>query len=223
MDSLVLDDEEIPTVSRLKTHTSKEERAKAKAQSAFEKKLLQAQKQRERQIQKSNSAGALEKKRQQQESWNAFQYKTKKAAINRQAQAQLLPIPKSDNVTQKPASKGLKGRKPTVDEQRVMDAFGKLGCIACLMKGRLRPLVSIHHTDGRTKPNAHYRTLPLCENHHDTPAEKSVIDMYPDLIPIHAKGKVGGKKEWYKQNGSEAELLKACYKLAGITPPIPLE
>ncbi|HDI3137188.1 TPA: hypothetical protein PMB18_002178 [Vibrio cholerae] len=221
MNSLALDDEEILTVSRLKTHTSKEERAKAKAQSAFEKKLLQAQKQRERQIQKSNSAGALEKKRQQQESWNAFQYKTKKAALNRQVQKQ--PSSNRDNVTPKPASKGLKGRKPTVDEQRVMDAFGKLGCIACLMKGRLRPLVSIHHTDGRTKPFAHYRTLPLCENHHDTPAEKSVIDMYPDLIPIHAKGKVGGKKEWYKQNGSEAELLKACYKLAGITPPIPLE
>ncbi|MGU3814551.1 hypothetical protein [Vibrio diabolicus] len=39
---------------------------------------------------------------------------------------------------------------------------------------------------------------------------------YPDMIPIHAKGKYGGKAQWKIQNGTETELLFKVYKLSGL-------
>lgn len=59
----------------------------------------------------------------------------------------------------------LKGRKPTNEEAAYMDAVSKLGCIVCLLDGINTPC-EIHHTDGKTKPGAHFKTIGLCFLHH---------------------------------------------------------
>ncbi|MCG3884127.1 hypothetical protein I3271_05455 [Photobacterium leiognathi] len=115
-------------------------------------------------------------------------------------------------------SKGLKGRAPTAIEREVMNKIGSLSCICCKKQGRDNPLISLHHLDGRTKENAHCLVLPLCAGHHDTPVSNEVLALYPDLIPYHAKGSLGGKTAWRKIHGNEYALLAECYKLANIDP-----
>ncbi len=46
-----------------------------------------------------------------------------------------------------------------------MDKVRELGCIVCLNDGDHTP-PAIHHTDGKTKPGAHYKTIGLCFFHH---------------------------------------------------------
>lgn len=66
----------------------------------------------------------------------------------------------------------MKGRNPTADERRHMAAVRELGCIACINQGFIRPYevapeyTVIHHVEGRTKPGAHFKVLPLCDTHH---------------------------------------------------------
>lgn len=121
--------------------------------------------------------------------------------------------------TSKPIkSKGLKGRTPTATERSVMNKIGSLSCICCKKQGRDNPLISLHHLDGRTKENTHCLVLPLCAGHHDTPVSNEVLLLYPDLIPYHAKGSLGGKTAWRKIHGNEYALLAECYELANIDP-----
>lgn len=121
-------------------------------------------------------------------------------------------------VAKSTSSRGMKGRTPTADERRVMDAIGALPCVCCYMRGRTNHEISLHHTDGRVKPDAHKKVLPLCAAHHDTPAEPAVRAKYPDLIPFHAKGSVGGPGAWRAEFGQPSEVLAYCYELAGIAP-----
>lgn len=127
------------------------------------------------------------------------------------------PAPKKPR--RKAKQRGMPGRTPTASERRYMDAIGKLPCICCHLRGRTNRVISLHHTDGRTKPDAHKKTLPLCMYHHDVPADEAMRELYPDLIPIHAKGNFGGPGQWRAEFGAEAELLGICYELAGLTPP----
>jgi hypothetical protein len=60
----------------------------------------------------------------------------------------------------------MKGRKPTSAEKAHMSLVGKLPCIACEKDGYYNDYVSLHHVDGRTKPGAHFKVLPLCAQHH---------------------------------------------------------
>ncbi|MEC6832978.1 Ref family recombination enhancement nuclease [Photobacterium toruni] len=113
-------------------------------------------------------------------------------------------------------NKGLKGRTPTSLERDVMNKIGSLSCICCLKQGRDNPVISLHHLDGRTKENAHCLVLPLCAGHHDTPVSNDVLMQYPDMVPYHAKGSLGGKAAWRKIHGNEYDLLAECYELAGI-------
>lgn len=148
--------------------------------------------------------------------------------VKKQQQAMAKAIAKRDAATAtKPRSKpktsrGLKGRSPTAAETKIMDAICTLPCLACKAHGRYSPLISYHHTDGRTKPNAHAKGLPLCAYHHDTPADKSVIAQYPDLIPIHARGTVGGRVAWEAANGTQVALLKWAYELLSLDVPASL-
>ena len=59
----------------------------------------------------------------------------------------------------------MKGRKPTRLEQEHMDKVRSIGCIICKKYGKSR-YAEIHHVIGKTKPNAHYKVLPLCPDHH---------------------------------------------------------
>lgn len=119
------------------------------------------------------------------------------------------------------SNRGLKGRTPTADEQWVMDKLGALPCLCCLQEGRTNHVISLHHVTGRTEPGAHYRTLPLCIWHHDTPADAEARQQYPDLIPRHAKGSWGGRKAWVARFGTEIEMLLQAWRMAGLEARIP--
>ena len=114
------------------------------------------------------------------------------------------------------SGKGLKGRTPTAAERVVMDALGKLPCIACMQHGKESPLISLHHIDGRTKPGAHLLQIPLCDHHHQHAAPAHVRAEFPWLVPVHADGVIGGKAEFGRLNGTEKELLSKAYKLASL-------
>lgn len=119
------------------------------------------------------------------------------------------------------SSRGLKGRTPTAAERVVMDALGKLPCIACLQHGKESLLISLHHIEGRTKPGAHLLLLPLCIYHHQHAAPDNVRAEFPWLVPVHADGITGGKAEFANYNGSEMQLMAKAYNLAGISHLLP--
>lgn len=114
------------------------------------------------------------------------------------------------------SSRGLKGRTPTAAERVVMDALGKLPCIACLQHGKESPVISLHHIEGRTKPGAHLLQLPLCDNHHQHAAPAAIRAEFNWLVPVHADGITGGKAEFSRHNGTEKELMIKAYTMAGI-------
>lgn len=102
-------------------------------------------------------------------------------------------------------SKGMKGRTPTVAERATMDKIGGLGCIACRLDGIENPFICLHHIDGRTRPDAHKRVLPLCAGHHQagTGEDKTLIAVHPD------------KARFEERYGTQAELLALCMELIG--------
>jgi hypothetical protein len=83
-----------------------------------------------------------------------------------------------------------------------MDAMGKLPCIACWRHGKIQPVISLHHIEGRTAPDAHKKQLPLCCWHHQLAAPPEIRAIYPWLVPVHADGKIGGKAEFERLNGT---------------------
>jgi len=94
-------------------------------------------------------------------------------------------------------SEMMKGRTPTRAEQEFMDKAASIGCIACLLEGRVVMEVSIHHINGRTKPGAHFEILPLCAGHHQ---EGTGI---PGLIAVHP-----WKTRFEERYGKQEELLQ---------------
>lgn len=147
----------------------------------------------------------------------AIEKQRQKAATPKPAKPKAPPVRRKASKTT--STRGMKGRTPTADERRIMDAIGKLPCICCYLRGRTNPVISLHHTDGRVKPDAHKKVLPLCAGHHDTPADKGVRDKYPDMIPFHAKGALGGPGAWRAEFGHEQELMALCYEQAGLPLP----
>jgi len=103
-------------------------------------------------------------------------------------------------------SRGMKGRPPTAEESRFMDAIAKLGCIACRKDGWESLNVSVHHIDGRTKPGAHLLVLPLCAGHHQsgTGANPTLIAVHPDKARFEAR------------YGMQRELLAECIEMLGV-------
>lgn len=197
------------------------ERAKASQKRAFEKQREKqnSQEYREKMFLKQKAANqkAINKQREKQNDPERIK-KIIESSKNKQNKA--AKITTSKKVTK---NKGLMGRPATAEEKRIMNAIGTLPCICCSRKGRYNPVISLHHLDGRNKPNAHAMVLPLCAPHHDTPIEdKAILEKYPDLVPFHAKGSLGGKAEWRKQNGNEWEMLADCYAELGIEIPFPL-
>ena len=73
----------------------------------------------------------------------------------------------------------MKGRNPTAEEKALWSRMAEYGCVACHKDGWVNRQVSIHHIDGRTKPGAHKRVLPLCAGHHQDGTG------IPGLIAVH--------------------------------------
>lgn len=86
---------------------------------------------------------------------------------------------------------------PTKAEKAHWDNVAQLGCIACRIDGYRNPLVSIHHTQGRTKKGAHMLVLGLCAGHHQdgTGNDKKMIAIHPF------------KRKFCEKYGSQQELL----------------
>jgi hypothetical protein len=91
--------------------------------------------------------------------------------------------------------------------------MGKLPCIACLLHGQKSYEVSLHHIDGRVKPGAHKRILPLCVWHHQHAAPSEFRRRFPWLIPVHACGTVGGKTDFERRNNTQDFLLDLAISL----------
>ena len=92
-----------------------------------------------------------------------------------------LPIDKSSaEWLRKMKSRGMKGKAPTASQKRFHDLLASVvGCIACRSEGMYTDYVSIHHIDGRTKPDAHWLVLPLCGPHHQDAGIDGVIPVHP--------------------------------------------
>ena len=104
----------------------------------------------------------------------------------------------------------MKGRSRTKAERDFHDAIAAIGCIACKKDGIFNSLVSIHHIDGRTKPEAHRLVLPLCAGHHQDGTGA------PGLIAVHP-----WKARFEEKYGSQRELLDECIYLLLVSTPQP--
>ena len=97
----------------------------------------------------------------------------------------------------------MKGRPPTTAEKAHMNRVGKLGCIACLKDGLFNKHISLHHVDGRTKPNAHMKVLPLCAAHHQQ----------NDTDPLKRVAVHPNKARFEEMYGTEQQLILEVIKL----------
>lgn len=95
----------------------------------------------------------------------------------------------------------MKGRPPTKEEKHFWDLLARhVGCIACYLDGYFNDYCSIHHIDGRTKPDAHKLVLPLCAGHHQKGTGSN-----PNMIAVHPD-----KFRFQEKYGSQMELLQLC-------------
>lgn len=93
-----------------------------------------------------------------------------------------LPSVKPTSISKNHKSLKSNQRAVTVAERALWNRMaGEVGCIACRIDGNVNPFVSIHHIDGRTKPECHAKVLPLCAGHHQdgTGNDKSMIAVHP--------------------------------------------
>ena len=96
----------------------------------------------------------------------------------------------------------MKGTTPSKVDKHLWNAMAQLGCIACWKDGNANHQVSIHHIDGRTKPGAHQKVLPLCAGHHQDGTG------IPGLVAVHP-----WKARFEARYGKQSELLTECLEL----------
>lgn len=112
-------------------------------------------------------------------------------------------------VSSKPAAKGLKTKQRAVApaEKLMWDRLAtEIGCVACLKDGRFNPHVSIHHVDGRTKPDCHKLVLPLCAPHHQQ----------DDTDPAGRVAVHPNKTRFERLYGTQVELMALCAQLLEV-------
>ena len=90
----------------------------------------------------------------------------------------------------------IKGRKPKASESKHMDKVSQLGCIVCRNMGLGITPAEIHHIEGKTKANSHFKVLPLCFEHHRIGNRFRPISRHPY------------KKRFEEAYGTEEELLE---------------
>ena len=96
----------------------------------------------------------------------------------------------------------MKGKRPNKAEKEWLDAITELGCIVCLREHEVFSPAMPHHIDGKTKPGAHYNTIPLCAAHHQTGGCGG------DCVARHVN-----KFQFEQTYGNEAELLEHTRRL----------
>mgnify|MGYP003131154615 CR=1 FL=1 len=90
----------------------------------------------------------------------------------------------------------MKSRSPTKVETAWMAKLTELGCCVCWREYDVFTPTEIHHLDGKTKPEAHLKTIGLCYRHH---REGVNNDRYVSRHPF--------KREFEKRYGTESSLL----------------
>lgn len=98
----------------------------------------------------------------------------------------------------------MKGRSPTADEKRFMDRICSLGCIVCREHLGVHSEASPHHMEGRVKPGAHYKVLPLCGLHHQVPDTEK---------PPRWHARHPDKADFERAYGTEMSLYHRCLEL----------
>ncbi len=94
----------------------------------------------------------------------------------------------------------MKGRAVTAEQRRFHDLLVReIGCIASWKDGRFDEICSIHHIDGRTKPDAHWLVLPLSAGNHQDGTGA------PDRIAVHP-----WKARFEQRYGKQIDLLREC-------------
>lgn len=98
----------------------------------------------------------------------------------------------------------MKGRNPTAEEKRYMAAVAEMGCIICeLFLDEFTP-GAIHHIDGKTKPGAHFKSLCMCDRHHQYKDNQKP----PRWISRHGDGRYAFEQKYYP----EQKLLEITYE-----------
>jgi len=96
----------------------------------------------------------------------------------------------------------MKGRNPNKAESKHMDRVSQLGCIVCRNQGRFYVPCEIHHIEGKTKKDSHFKVLPLCFEHHRQGGR------FRPFISRHPY-----KKRFEDAYGTEQKLLEQVNKL----------
>lgn len=91
----------------------------------------------------------------------------------------------------------MKGRNPSSSERKWMDTVATYGCWCCRQMDIQNDYISLHHTQGRTKPKAHYYVIPLCDRHHEYWSED---------------GFHNNPGAWRKKWGRESEILEMLFE-----------
>tara|TARA_Y100000289_G_C3831139_1_gene103651 strand:- start:65 stop:364 length:300 start_codon:yes stop_codon:yes gene_type:complete len=96
----------------------------------------------------------------------------------------------------------MKGRTPTADEKRWMDAISQLGCIVCKRTMAVYTPAEIHHLEGKTSEGCHFKTIPLCYEHHRSGKDNILVTArHPH------------KFRFERRYGLERHLLEYCQEL----------
>tara|TARA_E500000331_G_C16875301_1_gene548038 strand:+ start:243 stop:599 length:357 start_codon:yes stop_codon:yes gene_type:complete len=90
----------------------------------------------------------------------------------------------------------LKSKKATVEEQAWMDEITQFGCVICKKFFHVYSPPEIHHIAGKTRPDCHLMTLPLCYRHHRQGDDN---ELYTSRHPF--------KRRFVERYGTEQELL----------------
>lgn len=116
-----------------------------------------------------------------------------------------------------------KAKGPTKAEQKRMERIVELGCVACWIVGRKRPIpAEIHHLlDGGTR-RGHSATIGLCSWHHRGVCRPEGIgwserNLGPSLV-AHASSETSGGKQFRARFGTDDELLEFQNRLLEENP-----
>lgn len=98
-----------------------------------------------------------------------------------------------------------KGRTPTEEEQDYLDDIVDLGCVICWLEKNIYTPPQVHHPDGKTKPEAHMKAIPLCYWHHMADQQNPPTSDYTSRHP--------DKKAFIERYGTEEYLHEQTERL----------
>ncbi len=83
-----------------------------------------------------------------------------------------------------------------------MSAISELGCIVCRMTMSVTSPSEVHHLYGKTKPDSHLFSIPLCYLHHRAGEDNDLVtSRHPH------------KRRFEARYGTEEELLQRTREL----------